>query len=378
MNRLNLATSRQRISKDGARSDYATRDTGERPPRTRRFVLIGAAGYIAQRHMKAIKDTGGELVAALDKSDAVGIMDSYFPHAEFFTEFERFDRHIDKLQRDSSQRIDYVSICSPNYLHDAHIRFALRIGADAICEKPVVLNPWNVEALRKVSAETGRNVCVILQLRLHPAIRRLKNYADTLPKGKRLDIDLTYVTPRGPWYMTSWKGDVSKSGGITTNIGVHFFDVLNWIFGELRESVVHLAEGKRSAGMLEFDKARVRWFLSVDEKDLPPMVGSRRMKAWRTLTVDGRELAFSDGFEDLHTASYRAILDGKGFTLEDAKAAIEIVAQIRSTEPIGMKGYYHPILRANFRQTHAERPGWVREPSDDIAQPARRFCCVQR
>lgn len=311
----------------------------------KKFALIGAAGYIAPRHMKAIKDTGNEIVALLDKSDSVGIIDSYFPQAEFFTEFERFDRHLEKLRRQDGQQVDYVSICSPNYLHDAHIRFALRIGADAICEKPMVLNPWNVDALAEISERTNKNVHTILQLRLHPAVRKLKDRVDASAEDRIFDVDIAYVAPRGRWYMVSWKGDLSKSGGVSTNIGVHFFDVVRWIFGEVKENVVHLSEPTRAAGMLELARARVRWFLSLEETDIPPAARCAKIRTLRLITVDGEELNLSEGFTDLHTESYRAILGGTGFGLEDARSAIEIVSQIRSAEPVGLKGSYHPAIR---------------------------------
>jgi len=319
----------------------------------KKFALIGAAGYIAPRHMRAIKDTGNEIVALLDKSDSVGIIDSYFPQAEFFTEFERFDRHLEKLRRQNGQQVDYVSICSPNYLHDAHIRFALRIGADAICEKPIVLNPWNVDALAEISEKTNKNIYTILQLRLHPAVRKLKDRVDALTDDRTFNVDITYVAPRGRWYEVSWKGDLSKSGGVTTNIGVHFFDMVRWIFGEVKDSTVHLSEPTRAGGMLELARARVRWFLSLDEADLPSAATSRKAKTWRSIAIDGEELDFSEGFTDLHTDSYKAILSGSGFGLEDARAAVEIVSHIRNAKPIGLKGDYHPALRNGVNKTNA-------------------------
>ncbi|MHC4430395.1 MAG: Gfo/Idh/MocA family oxidoreductase [Planctomycetota bacterium] len=310
-----------------------------------RFTLIGAGGYIAPRHMKAIKETGNVLVATLDPCDSVGIIDSYFPDADFFTEFERFDRHLEKLRRENGQAVDYVSICSPNYLHDAHIRFALRIGADAVCEKPLVLNPWNIDTLEEISNETGRTVYTILQLRLHPAISEIKARIEQSPKTTKHDVDLAYITPRGHWYMISWKGDVAKSGGIATNIGIHFFDVMQWIFGELKYNVVHLDEPLRSAGFLEFESARVRWFLSIDRRDLPQARGSGELQAYRSVTIDGEEVDFSHGFSDLHTKSYQEILGGRGFTMQDARSAVEIVSSVRRAKPIGLKGEYHPLLK---------------------------------
>jgi UDP-N-acetyl-2-amino-2-deoxyglucuronate dehydrogenase len=313
------------------------------------FALIGAGGYIAPRHMRAIKDTGNVLNACLDKNDSVGIIDTFFPDADFFTEFERFDRHLEKLRRENGQKIDYVSICSPNYLHDAHVRFALRIDANAICEKPLVLNPWNVDALEEIAKETGKNVFAILQLRLHPAIVKLKKQLDECPEGKKCNIDLAYIAPRGRWYMISWKGDAAKSGGVATNIGIHFFDMLQWIFGKVKYSIVHVSELQKAAGLLELNKARVRWFLSLDRDDLPIEQNKIENKAYRSITIDGEEIEFSDGFENLHTKSYQNILDGYGFTMNDALPAIEIVSTIRHAIPVGLKGDYHPLLKQSKR-----------------------------
>jgi UDP-N-acetyl-2-amino-2-deoxyglucuronate dehydrogenase len=293
------------------------------------FVLIGAGGYIAPRHMKAIKDTGHNLLAALDKHDSVGILDSYFPDADFFTEFERFDRHVEKLRREGT-KIDYVSVCSPNYLHDAHIRFGLRIGADVICEKPVVLNPWNIDALMEIEKETGRNVFTILQLRLHPAIVALKKKIDKSPAGKKYKVDLKYITSRGHWYHTSWKGDVQKSGGIATNIGVHFFDMLMWIFGDVQNNNVTLHNQTSAAGELQMKKADVSWMLSIDAKALPAELKASDKRTYRTLTIDGEEFEFSDGFTELHTKSYEDILNGNGFSLSVTKATIQVVHDIRN------------------------------------------------
>ncbi len=309
------------------------------------FALIGAAGYIAPRHMKAIKETQNNLVAALDKNDSVGIIDSFFPNADFFTEFERFDRHISKLKYDKNTPIDYVSICTPNYLHDAHIRFALRQGADAISEKPLVLNPWNLDALAKIEKETGNKIYNILQLRLHPSIIALKERIDKGAKDKVYDIDLTYLTSRGHWYYTSWKGDASKSGGVATNIGVHFFDMLSWVFGKVKQNITHLSTHDRASGYLEFEKARVRWFLSINYDVLPDSIKAKGQRTYRSITIEGEELEFSDGFTDLHTHSYRDILSGKGFGLEAPRQAIEIVHSIRHSEPIGLKGEYHPYAK---------------------------------
>lgn len=309
------------------------------------FALVGAAGYIAPRHMKAIKDTGNDIIAALDPFDSVGIIDHYFPNADFFTEFERFDRHLSKLQFDKNVQLDYVSICTPNYLHDAHIRFGLRQGADAICEKPLVLNPWNIDALKKMEKKTGKQVWNILQLRVHPSIIALKEKIAKGPKDKIYDVDLTYLTSRGNWYQNSWKGDVTKSGGIATNIGVHFFDMLGWIFGDLKQNLVHLNTHDRAAGYLEFGKARVRWFLSINADILPDEVKEKGQTTYRSITIEGDELEFSGGFTDLHTKSYKDILNGNGYGIEAPRQAIEIVHDIRHATPIGAKGAYHPFLK---------------------------------
>ena len=309
------------------------------------FALIGASGYIAPRHLKAIKDTNNNLVAALDRFDSVGIMDSYFPNADFFVEPERFDRHLEKLKYDKGLNLDYVSICTPNYLHDSHIRMALRRGSDAICEKPLVLNPWNIEALERVEKETGQRVWNILQLRLHQSIIDLKAKIAAAPKDKIFDIDLTYLTSRGNWYYTSWKGDIAKSGGIATNIGVHFYDMLSWIFGDVKQNIVHVHTHDRAAGYLEFDRARVRWFLSINENVLPEEVKAKGQRTYRSISIEGEELEFSGGFTDLHTKVYQDIIDGKGYGLSDARQAIEIVHNIRNSTPIGLKGEYHPLAK---------------------------------
>ena len=288
------------------------------------FALIGAAGYVAPRHMKAIKDTGNNLIAALDPNDSVGIIDSYFPDADFFTEFERFDRHIDRKRRDGVPT-DYVSIASPNYLHDSHVRFALRSGADAICEKPIVLNPHNIDLLVEDEKEYGKKVNTILQLRLHPSIIKLKEEVEAAPKDKKYDVDLTYITSRGHWYDISWKGDVRKAGGVATNVGVHFYDMLYYIFGGIQDNIVHYSEQSKAAGYLEYEHARVRWFLSVDVNDLPPAVAATGQRTYRSITVNGEEIEFSGGFTDLHTRSFEEILAGRGFCLEDNRVAIEIV-----------------------------------------------------
>lgn len=294
----------------------------------KRFALIGAAGYIAPRHMQAIKETGNTLVAALDKHDSVGILDSYFPECDFFTEFERFDRHIDKLRR-QGQGVDYVSICSPNYLHDAHIRFALRSGAHAICEKPLVLNPWNLDALEEIEKETGRRVYTILQLRLHPAIIALREKVLHGPKDKVYDVDLTYITARGHWYHTSWKGDVSKSGGVATNIGIHFFDMLIWVFGPAKTWTVSMAGEDRVTGSFILEQARVEWTLSIDHNDLPPSVRNQGKRTYRTLKTDGKEIEFSEGFTDLHIKAYQQVVSNQGFGLNEARAAIDLVHKLR-------------------------------------------------
>jgi len=308
------------------------------------FAMIGAAGYIAPRHLKAIKETGNTLLAALDKFDSVGVLDRYFPNADFFVEFERFDRHIEKLKRQQQIHLDYVSICTPNYLHDAHIRMALRREADAICEKPLVLNPWNVDALAAIEKESGQRIHTILQLRLHPSIVALKNQVALGPKDKMYDVDLTYIASRGNWYAASWKGDESKSGGVATNIGVHFYDMLSWIFGDVQENKVHLRTATTAAGYLEFKNARVRWFLSIDAETLPKELQEKQQRTYRSITVDGTEIEFSGGFTELHTASYTDILKGNGFGLEDAKPSIEIVHAIRNNELV-QEGEKHPFIR---------------------------------
>ncbi len=294
------------------------------------FVLIGAGGYIAPRHMKAIKDTSNNLLAALDKHDSVGILDSYFPNADFFIEFERFDRHIEKLKRQGTHT-DFVTVCSPNYLHDAHIRFGLRIGADVICEKPLVLNPWNLEALMEIEEETKQKVYTILQLRLHPAVIALRERIKNGPAGKKYDIKLTYITSRGHWYHTSWKGDIQKSGGIATNIGVHFFDMLLWIFGDVQENIVNEHSDDTASGRLELANASVNWFLSIDANTLPEDVKKAGKRTFRSLTVDGDEFEFSEGFTELHTHSYEEILKGSGFRLTETLPSIKLVHQIRNS-----------------------------------------------
>ncbi|MEI6276517.1 MAG: Gfo/Idh/MocA family oxidoreductase [Prolixibacteraceae bacterium] len=308
------------------------------------FALIGASGFIAPRHLKAIKETGNRLVAALDPFDSVGILDSYFPDCHFFTEFERFECHAESL-KGTPQQIDYVVVCSPNYLHDAHVRFGLRIGANVICEKPLVLDPGNIAPLEKLEKATGKSVFNIFQLRLHPAIIALKKRVELSPSDKIYDLDLTYITSRGNWYFTSWKGDVSKSGGLATNIGVHFYDMLSWVFGEVKENTVHLSTGDCVAGFLEFDKARVRYFLSINVDTLPAELKVYGKRTYRSMEMDGEEIEFSDGFTDLHTESYRHILSGQGYRPEDARRSIQIVHQIRNSEATGLKDNSHPFAK---------------------------------
>jgi len=304
------------------------------------FALIGIAGFIAPRHLKAIKETGNNLVAALDKFDQVGVIDSYFPGADFFTEFERFDRHLDKLKRQGI-KIDFVSICTPNYLHDSHIRFALRHHANAICEKPLVLNPWNVDALSEIETETHQKVFTILQLRHHKTIIDLKEMVRNSPKDKIFDIDLSYITSRGNWYRISWKGDPSKSGGVATNIGIHFFDMLLWVFGAVKVNEVHELNEDHAAGYLELERARVRWFLSINYNHIPSAVRDSGKRTYRSITMEGQEIEFSEGFTDLHTVSYKEILAGNGYGLKDAAPAIQVAHDIR-----------HAVLRSDSSREH--------------------------
>ena len=310
------------------------------------FAMIGAAGYIAPRHMKAIKDTGNTLVAALDRNDSVGVIDSFFPSADFFVEYERFDRHIDLLKR-SGTHIDFVSIATPNYLHDSHIRFALRQGANAICEKPLVLNPHNLDALKIVQDETDKRIFNILQLRLHPSIIRLKEQVTAKLKrnpDKMFEVDLTYLTSRGHWYFTSWKGDEKKSGGIATNIGVHFYDMLGWVFGNVKRNETHLKREDVNAGYLEFEHARVRWFLSVNHEYIPEELKNIGQRTYRSITLDDEEVEFSGGFTDLHTRSYQHILSGEGFGLEEARKSIEVVSEIRNQSVVSNPSDAHPFV----------------------------------
>ncbi|GFO63846.1 Gfo/Idh/MocA family protein [Geomonas paludis] len=314
------------------------------------FALIGVGGYIAPRHLKAIKETNNRLIAALDVNDSVGILDRFFPDVSFFTEFERFDRYVEKLRRqDPARRIDYVSICSPNYLHDAHIRFALRIGANAICEKPLVLSPWNLDALEEMEAESGKKVNTILQLRVHPSLVALKDSLaaahEARPNEKKHDVILTYITSRGPWYHNSWKGNFDKAGGVATNIGIHFFDLLIWLFGSVQNSEVHHADGHRTGGVVELERARVRWFLSVDRSDLPQAATDQGLSTFRSITVDGKEVEFSEGFTDLHTVVYQRTLEGNGFGLKDARPAIVLAHEIREAKPQGVSSASHEFLQ---------------------------------
>ncbi|WP_282128806.1 Gfo/Idh/MocA family protein [Roseobacter litoralis] len=306
------------------------------------FVLIGAAGYIAPRHLKAIREVGGDLTAAYDLNDSVGIMDSYFPDAAFFTEFEQFESEI-FARRSRGERLDYVGICSPNYLHKAHMSFALRSGADAICEKPLVLHPSDLDQMIALEQETGRKINSILQLRLHPAIVALKQKVAAGPKDRIYDVDLGYFTSRGSWYHASWKGDAGKSGGIATNIGVHFYDMLSFVFGPIKSSVVHYRALDASAGYLEFEQARVRWVLSINRAHLPAHT-PQGQSTHRSITIDGEEIEFSGGFTDLHTASYQGVLDGEGFGLDVVRPSIELVSDIRTGAIEPGKGEQHPDL----------------------------------
>ena len=308
------------------------------------FALIGVAGYVAPRHLRAISGTGNRLVAAYDKFDSVGILDSFFPDTAFFTEQELFDRHCTKL-KGTEKEIDYLSICTPNYLHDAHTRYGLRMGADVICEKPLVLNPWNIDGLKKMEQETGHRKYTILQLRLHESIIALKQKVDSAPRNKIYDVELTYITSRGNWYYTSWKGDEHKSGGVATNIGIHFYDMLQWVFGNVKSNIVHVSTHDRVAGYLELDRARVRYFLSINADNLPENAVQGEKRTYRTIMIDGEEFEFSAGFTELHTRSYEKILAGEGFRISEARPCIEIVSQIRTAVPIGLKGDYHPLAK---------------------------------
>jgi len=307
------------------------------------FGITGVAGYIAPRHLQAIKDTGNKLIAAMDPHDSVGILDRYFPHASFFTEFERFDRHLEKLRRMSSdEKIDYLTICSPNHLHDAHIRLALRLGANAICEKPLVLNPWNLDALQELEKDSGGKVFTILQLRVHPSLIELKNKL-LHEKKKKHDVELTYITSRGPWYKYSWKGDVHKSGGIATNIGIHFFDLLMWYFGKMERIEVHYSSEDKMSGYIELDNANVKWFLSIDRNDLPEGIIESGKTTFRQIIVDDKEVEFTEGFTDLHTKVYSETLEGRGFGLEIAQPSVELVEKIRNEKISAKQTIVHPF-----------------------------------
>ena len=308
------------------------------------FAITGVAGYIAPRHLQAIKDTGNTLVAAIDPHDSVGILDKYFPDVSYFTEFERFDRHLEKLRREKNQdKIDYLSICSPNNLHDAHIRLALRVGANVICEKPLVLNPWNLDALQELENETSTQVYTVLQLRVHPALIELKQKLEQKKLKNKHDVVLTYITSRGLWYYFSWKGMIERSGGIATNIGIHFFDMLMWLFGDAQSSILHLKSEKRASGFIELQNANVKWFLSTDKSDLPAEAHKKGLTTYRSITVDGEEIQFSDGFTDLHTRVYEETLKGNGFGIEEARPSIVLARKIRSAETMNVLDNIHPF-----------------------------------
>jgi UDP-N-acetyl-2-amino-2-deoxyglucuronate dehydrogenase len=320
------------------------------------FALTGVAGYIAPRHLQAIKNTQNELLAVLDPHDSVGILDNYFPNASFFTEFERYDRHLEKLRRrPESERIHYVSICSPNHLHDAHVRHALKIGADAICEKPLVLKPWNLDALEDLEQETGQKVNTVLQLRLHPSLIQLKqNLLNNPPVTKKQEICLTYITSRGVWYQYSWKGSPEHSGGLTTNIGIHFFDALLWLFGKPQFSIVHLATPQKIAGFLELQQANVRWFLSIDRNDLPEDISSQRKSTFRSITMDGHDIEFTEGFADLHTRTYEEVLKGNGFGIQTVRPSLQLAYEIRNAMPRDERGHQHPFVQPSARKVAHE------------------------
>lgn len=311
---------------------------------TKNFAVIGVGGYIAPRHLRAIKDTGNRLVAAVDPKDSVGILDQYSYDVKFFTEIERFDRHLEKLRRGSNtERIHFVSICSPNYLHDAHCRLALRVGADVICEKPLVINPWNLDALEEIEAETKHRIFTILQLRVHPSLIKLR---ETLRSAKDIhDVELTYITSRGPWYQVSWKGDHDKSGGVATNIGIHLFDLLMWLFGSVNGIKVYHTDNERMSGFIELERARVRWFLSVDKNDLPEQANTNGKTTYRSITVDGKEIEFSEGFTDLHTKVYEETLAGRGFGIKEARPSVQLTHDIRQSPLSPIDTLAHPFLR---------------------------------
>ncbi|HUI90776.1 MAG TPA: Gfo/Idh/MocA family oxidoreductase [Chitinivibrionales bacterium] len=307
------------------------------------FALIGAGGYIAPRHLQAIKDTGNVLVAACDPKDSVGVLDKYFFDVHFFTEFERFDRHAEKLRRKGTP-VEYVSICSPNYLHDAHMRFAMRIGANAICEKPLVLNPWNLDALAELEQESGKKISTILQLRVHPALIKLRENILKVKKVQKHKIVLTYITSRGNWYLVSWKGQLDRSGGLATNIGIHFFDLLIWLFGSVQRSEVHVSMPRKTGGFLELERATVQWFLSIDKSDLPSQAVAQNKTTFRSITMDEKEIEFSEGFANLHTKVYEETLVGNGFGIEDVRPSISLAHEIRIATPTGIKAESHPFL----------------------------------
>lgn len=310
------------------------------------FAVTGIGGYIAPRHLRAIKDTGNSIVAATDPNDSVGVLDQYSYETRFFREFERFDRHIEKLRRGSEdKRVHYVSICSPNYLHDAHIRFALRVGADAICEKPLVINPWNLDPLIELEQESGKKIYTILQLRVHPSLVALREKILAENKKSKHEVVLTYITSRGNWYLNSWKGDVNRSGGVATNIGIHFFDLLIWFFGKPSGSEVHLSEPTKASGYMELERANVKWFLSINHEDLPEAAIINNKPTYRSITIDENEVEFSGGFTDLHTVLYQNILEGKGFGIEDARPSIDLVHQIRNSVPTGKTFNSHSFLK---------------------------------
>ena len=309
------------------------------------FAITGVAGYVAPRHLQAIKDTGNRLVAAVDPHDSVGILDRYFNDVSFFTEFERFDRHLETLKRNiPGEKIDYLSICSPNNLHDAHIRLALRLGANAICEKPLVINPWNLDVLKELEEESVSKVFTVLQLRLLPSLIKLKKELLAKRNSKKYDVELTYITPRGLWYSYSWKGNPERSGGVSTNIGIHFFDLLLWLFGNEHKCEVHISNSSRAGGFIELENANIKWFLSLDKNDIPAHVKEIN-STFRSITVDNEEIEFSTGFTDLHTRVYENILDGNGYGIEDARASIELAYKIRNAAPVKNSDYLHPIVK---------------------------------
>ncbi len=312
---------------------------------SKNFAITGVAGFVAPRHMQAIRDTGNRLIAALDPHDSVGILDRYDANAKYFREYERFDRHLEKLRRKGEEeRVHYISICSPNYLHDAHVRTALRLHADAICEKPLVLNPWNLDALEELEAETGQRVYTILQLRVHPSLLALKAKLEQNPPRDKVKIQLTYITSRGSWYLMSWKGDIDQSGGLASNIGVHFYDMLIWLFGDVERNEVHLNQPQKAAGYLELNRAKVQWFLSIDRKDLPAGL-PHQQTTYRSITMDGEEMEFSNGFTDLHTKVYERTLAGEGFGISDARPSIQLIHDLRFAEPIGVQPHSHPFVK---------------------------------